>query len=452
MNETKNKKRKLFGTDGVRDLANSGNMTPETALKLGRAFIKFNHGKKIIIGCDTRLSGKMLEGALMAGISSESADVYLAGIIPTPGVSYAVKNLNANGGAVISASHNPAEYNGIKFLGSDGCKLSDEEEAEIEDLFFNENTSGNKQPAAIGKIYDCPELVESYAKHIASFLSNDAAINKTVFDCAAGASAKSVPVLVRNTKFSELDTHIISKDYDGLNINKNCGVMHMQNLTDYVVKNNMSLGFAFDGDADRVLISDKHGRIIDGDIILWVLGRWLAKNKSEGSDKVVVTVMSNMALETHLANEGIKTLRCPVGDRYVLEMMRDSHAGLGGEQSGHIIAGNFTATGDGLCTAMLFLNAVYDLNEDISTLIDRFGRYPQKLTNLTLTKPRELVNMNAVNEIVKDYHEKVSASNGRIFIRTSGTEPLLRILVEAPEKNMVEEISEILAAKLKEFC
>ncbi|MBQ6737949.1 MAG: phosphoglucosamine mutase [Synergistaceae bacterium] len=440
--------RKFFGTDGVRDLANSGNMTPEFALKLGRAFIKFNHGKKIIIGSDTRLTGKMLEGALSSGISSEGADVYSAGIIPTPGVSFAIKYLHADGGAVISASHNPAEYNGIKFLGSDGCKLSDEEELEIENLLFHDesnNTSGN-----IGNIYDRHELVHAYAKHIASFLNDDAVIDNTVFDCANGASAKSVPILVENTKFSRLNTKIISRDFNGLNINKNCGVMNMKNLTDYVVENKMSVGFAFDGDADRVLICDKHGRIIDGDIILWVIGRWLSKRKTKGSDKVVITVMSNMALETHFENEGIKTLRCPVGDRYVLETMRESGAALGGEQSGHIIATEFTGTGDGLCTAMLFLNAIHDLNEDISTLTDRFGRYPQRLTNLTLKKSRELVNMQAINEIVEEYNVKVS--KGRIFIRTSGTEPLLRILVEAPEKSLVEELSEILASKLEKFC
>ncbi|MBQ6435676.1 MAG: phosphoglucosamine mutase [Synergistaceae bacterium] len=440
--------RKFFGTDGVRDLANSGNMTPEFALKLGRAFIKFNHGKKIIIGSDTRLTGKMLEGALSSGISSEGADVYSAGIIPTPGVSFAIKYLHADGGAVISASHNPAEYNGIKFLGSDGCKLSDEEELEIENLLFHDesnNTSGN-----VGNIYDRHELVHAYARHIASFLNDDAVIDNTVFDCANGASAKSVPILVENTKFSRLNTKIISRDFNGLNINKNCGVMNMKNLTDYVVENKMSVGFAFDGDADRVLICDKHGRIIDGDIILWVIGRWLSKRKTKGSDKVVITVMSNMALETHFENEGIKTLRCPVGDRYVLETMRESGAALGGEQSGHIIATEFTGTGDGLCTAMLFLNAIHDLNEDISTLTDRFGRYPQRLTNLTLKKSRELVNMQAINEIVEEYNVKVS--KGRIFIRTSGTEPLLRILVEAPEKSLVEELSEILASKLEKFC
>ena len=445
------RKRKLFGTDGVRDVANCGNMTSEIALKLGSAFIRFNHGKRekrIVIGRDTRYSGRMLEGALYSGMSAEGAEVILAGIIPTPGISFAVKHMNADGGAVISASHNPPEYNGIKFLGSDGCKLSDDEELAIEGAM---SESSQRDPHAIGNVKDMPELVSLYANHIAKILNPEAVIDSVAFDCANGASSVTVPILIHNTGFADKNTHIISQDIHGMNINTNAGVMHMENLTGYVKSNGLSLGFAFDGDADRVLISDKHGRIIDGDIILWVLGRWYAKNKFAGYEKAVVTVMSNMALETHLANEGIETLRCPVGDRYVLERMRESGAGIGGEQSGHIIARGFTDTGDGLCTAMLFLNAIHDLGEDTSTLIDRFGRYPQRLTNLKLNRPRAEVNMNAIDEIVKDYQQKVS-SNGRIFIRTSGTEPLLRILVEAPEIELVEEISCILSSRLEEFC
>ena len=444
------RKRKLFGTDGVRDIANHGNMTSEVALRLGSAFIRFNHGKRgkrIIIGRDTRYSGRMLEGALYSGMSAEGAEVILAGIIPTPGISFAIKHMNADGGAVISASHNPPEYNGIKFLGSDGCKLSDDEELAIEDVMHE---ASQRDPHIIGCVKDMPELVELYAKHIAGILNPDSVIDSVAFDCANGASAVTVPILIQNTGFADKHTRIISQDIHGMNINTNAGVMHMENLTDYVKSHGLSLGFAFDGDADRVLISDRHGRIIDGDIILWVLGRWYAKNKFPGYDKAVVTVMSNMALETHLANEGIETLRCPVGDRYVLERMRESGAGIGGEQSGHIIARGFTDTGDGLCTAMLFINAIHDLGEDISTLTDRFGRYPQRLTNLTLKRPRAEVNMNAIDDIVKEYQQKVI--NGRIFIRTSGTEPLLRILVEAPEIELVEEISCILSSRLEEFC
>ena len=262
----------------------------------------------------------------------------------------------------------------------------------------------------------------------------------------------STPLTIMNTPLSQLNTRIISQDFDGTNINHNCGVMHMDFLTQYVKEHDLALGFAFDGDADRVLISDKYGRVIDGDIILWVLARWLKlqSNNYPGSDKVVATVMSNMALDAHLAEEGIETLRCPVGDRYVLELMRSTGAALGGEQSGHIIASAFTGTGDGLCTAMLFLNAIHDLNEDASGLIERFGRYPQRLTNLTLRRAREEVDMKGVDEIVREYAGRVKG--GRIFIRPSGTEPLLRILVEAPEREVVEEISGLLSAKLEEFC
>ena len=416
-------------------------MTPETALKLGRAFIKFNHASTVVVGCDTRRSCDMLCSALMAGMTSEGAKVCRVGIAPTPGVSFAIRMIKADGGAVISASHNPAEYNGIKFLGPDGCKLSDDEELAIEDLIDAEpNHSGNT-----GIICDISEITRFYAEQRASLLKPEAAIDGTAFDCANGASSLTVPVMIKHTPFSRLNTHVIAEDFDFMNINKDCGVMHMDNLTSYVKANGLAMGFAFDGDADRVLACDGKGRIIDGDIMLWVLGRWL---KRRGNNKVVVTVMSNMALEAHLAKEGIETLRCPVGDRYVLETMRESGAGLGGEQSGHIIATKFTATGDGLCTAMLFLNAVHALKEDVSTLVDRFGRYPQKLTNITLTRPREQVDMKAVDEIVREHTVK----DGRIFVRTSGTEPLLRILVEAPEKETVEKLSDLLASKLEELC
>ena len=429
--------RKLFGTDGVRDIANSGRMTSETALKLGRAFTKFagKTGKKFLIGRDTRLSCQMLEGALYSGMISEGADVYLTGIIPTPGLSYAIKHLHADGGAVISASHNPAIYNGIKFLGSDGCKLSDDEEESIENLLDDSPSTSQE----IGRLHDAKNLVSSYTRHIAGFLKANP--GKILFDCANGASSLTVPELV---KICNLDAEIICTDYNGLNINDSCGVMHMNNLTGYIANKNFAMGFAFDGDADRVLICDPLGRIIDGDIILWVLARWL-KCKS-----VVVTVMSNLALENHLARENIKVYRCPVGDRYVLEKMRETDSKLGGEQSGHIIASDFTSTGDGLCTAVLFMNAIQELGENVSDLIDRFGRYPQKLTNLTLTRERSKVDMTAINEIVQTHQEKFI--NGRIFVRTSGTEPLLRILVEAPESSLVEEVSNLLAAEMKKYA
>lgn len=451
------KTRVLFGTDGVRDVANQGNMTPDFALKLGRAFVSFLKeikgisAPKIAIGLDTRKSGAMLEGALKAGMLSAGADVFSLGVIPTPGVSYAVKKLNADGGAVISASHNPAEYNGIKFLGDDGCKLSDDDEFEIEQYFFNVIKGG----ALIGADNYMPDIARDYAEHLASLLNSDLKLNnlKIAFDCANGAASRIIPELAGRVNIKNI--FIVGATPDGLNINKSSGVMCMDKLTEFIKNSGANMGFAFDGDADRVLAADSSGRVLDGDIILWVLARWL-KLKNLLKNGVVVTVMSNMALEGHLERENINIYRCPVGDRYVLDAMRKNGAGLGGEQSGHIIANAFTSTGDGACTAMLFLNALNDLNEDINTLVDRFGRYPQKLANLRLSS-RELLNANmgAINNIANEADAEIKSmtdGQGRVFIRPSGTEPLLRILVEAKNLDIVDGMSRRLSERLKDMC
>ncbi len=439
-------KRKYFGTDGVRDFANSGLMTCEGALRLGRAYVKASGAHRVVIGRDTRSSGGMLEGALSAALASEGADVYLCGIIPTPGVSYAVRSLGAEGGAVISASHNPAEYNGIKFLGSDGCKLSDEQELNVESFLDAEPNISQ----AIGQIRRAEDITGEYARHIAGLLASGAAIDALAFDCASGAASVTVPLLTGSSEFHGKNVHIISRDYENVAINAGCGVMHMTNLTEYVKANKLSAGFAFDGDADRVLVCDSKGRVIDGDIILWVLARWLKACEYPGSGKVIATVMSNSALEEHLAQSGIELIRCGVGDRYVLESMRSSGAALGGEQSGHIIASRFTPTGDGLCTAVLFMNAVHDLSEDIDTLIDRFGRYPQELRNVELKRERSAIDMPKIDAIVREYASRLE--KGRVYVRLSGTEPLLRILVEAPDACTVKQVSDSLVSRLTEYC
>ena len=242
---------------------------------------------------------------------------------------------------------------------------------------------------------------------------------------------------------------LIGADPDGLNINEGVGVIHMRHLGSYVTDCSCDMGFAFDGDADRVLMADSRGRPIDGDIAIWVLARWLSRREMLGSG-VVVTVMSNMALEEHLDREGIKVFRCPVGDRYVLETMRRCRARLGGEQSGHIIADAFTRTGDGLCTALILLNALRDLQEDVDTLVDRFGRYPQKLSNLVLDS-RCGLNMERVGAIADEVQQQIRG-RGRVLVRPSGTEPLLRILVEAREESLVDEVSEQLMERLKACC
>ena len=452
-----NNQRVLFGTDGVRDVANlpSGNMTADFALNLGRAFVLFLQRKKkfknikIAVGLDTRKSGAMLECALKAGMLSAGADVYSLGVIPTPGVSFAIKELCASAGAVISASHNPAEYNGIKFLDAQGCKLSDQDELEIEQIYFNLNNFNNNHDL-VGQDYFMPQIATSYAAHLARILN--AKLNlKIAFDCANGAAAAIIPELA---KLADINAVITGASPDGLNINKGSGVMCMDNLINFIKSTKADIGFAFDGDADRVLIADAQGRIIDGDIILWTLAKWL-KSKDLLNAGLVVTVMSSMAIEEHLQREDIKVYRCPVGDRYVLDTMRKTGAGLGGEQSGHIIADAFTSTGDGACTAMLFLNAVSDLNLNINNLIDNFGRYPQKLSNIKLSS-RELLNQNldAINKIADEADAEIKAvsnNQARVFIRPSGTEPLLRILVEAKDLSLVNEFSDRLILKLQKL-
>ena len=446
-------RRVLFGTDGVRNIANQGEMTPEMALRLGRSFILFMTERgiprpRVMLGRDTRRSGTMLEGALSAGMASAGAEVLSVGVMTTPGVSFAVQHVSADGGAVISASHNPAEYNGIKFLNSDGCKLSDEDEISIEE-YLGDNLTDEWRPtgASVGEIKNLPGIAQIYASHLASHVKQPNSLPQHVlFDCAHGAAGVVIPSLIENlgARWS-----LVGAAPDGLNINEGVGVIHIDHLSARVRDLEYKAGFAYDGDADRMLMVDSKGRTIDGDIVMWVLARWLASQKDLGAG-VVVTVMSNMALEERLADEKIKIFRCPVGDRYVMEAMKRHGARLGGEQSGHIIAETYSSTGDGLCTTLMMLRACFELNEDVDTLVDRFGRYPQRLSNLAIASDRN-IDMDLVDSLSSEV-QKSLAGNGRVFIRPSGTEPLLRILVEARDFDLVEEVSERLTSLLKEHC
>jgi phosphoglucosamine mutase len=442
----------LFGTDGVRDVANRGGMTPEMALRLGRAFVLFLTERgiprpKIVVGRDTRRSGAMLEGALSAGMTSAGAEIFLTGVIPTPGVSFVVRQIDADGGAMISASHNPAEYNGIKFLDREGFKLSDKSEIAIEE-YLGDNLTDDWRPtgASVGEVHFLHDMANQYAQHLAAHVKGEDLVTSVVFDCAHGAACGVMTNLIGRL---EIPWALIGAKPDGLNINEGVGVMHIEHLSRYVVESASKVGFAYDGDADRVLMADSAGRTIDGDIMIWLLARWLMKKGLLGSG-AAVTVMSNMALEEHFSRAGIRLFRCPVGDRYVLEAMQRHGARLGGEQSGHIIAEPYTHTGDGLCTALMMLSACRDLNEDIDTLVDRFGRYPQRLTNLAVAADRA-VDMRLVNSLTEDARKRM-AGKGRIFIRPSGTEPLLRILVEAKDPDLVDETSRSLTMLLKNHC
>ena len=434
----------LFVTDGVRDVANRGVMTPEMALRLGRAYVLFLTEKgiprpDIVVGRDTRRSGQMLEAALSSGLASAGAEVLTLGVAPTPEVSYAVREHEVQGGVVISASHNPSEYNGIKFLDRNGRKLSDDDEACIED-YLGDNFLDDWRPtgASIGKITAREDIHSSYAAWLVSLLEVlPLSRFKCVFDTAHGAASDIMKYLLT---FLPRHWELYGADPDGLNINDGVGVMDMEYISGKVITNQAHLGFAYDGDADRVQIADSKGRHIDGDIMLWVLGRWLRSNNKLGSG-VTATVMSNLALEDHLNKEGIKVFRCPVGDRYVLQTMISEGSRIGGEQSGHVILSDYTTTGDGLCTGFLFLRACIELGEDIDTLIDRFDRYPQSLRNVFVHDIKTLLDSPNLKNVV-DQASRTLEGKGRIFIRPSGTEPLVRVLVEAKDRELVNLVAE----------
>ncbi|MDO9509447.1 MAG: phosphoglucosamine mutase [Thermovirgaceae bacterium] len=445
------KNRCLFGTDGVRDVANRGIMTPEMALRLGRSYVLFliESGvsrPSIAVGRDTRRSGPMIESALIAGLTSAGADVSKLGIIPTPGVSFAVSRLSCSGGAVVSASHNPSEYNGIKFLGPDGSKLSDDSEAEIEDylgdiLFDEWRPTGSSVGCVLSRRSFCAEYADWVVDSCCINVDRDLSV---VVDCANGAASPVAGELFRRCFRNPV---VIEDNPDGTNINEQCGVMHTHNLASRVVAGGHDLGLALDGDADRVLFVDGKGRLIDGDIMLWIIGKWLSKEHRIGGG-VVATVMSNKALEEHLQDEGIPVTRCAVGDRYVLEAMRNMGARLGGEQSGHVIASEYVATGDGLCSGLLFLTACRVLGEDMGTLVDRFGRYPQALRNFHSLDKDEFLRRESVEEAVSKANRELGES-GRVLVRPSGTEPLVRVLVEAKDDGMLRTVSESLFAAIR---
>ena len=434
----------LFGTDGVRDIANSGSMTPEMALRLGRAYVMFlvqrgTPRPTIVVGRDTRRSGKMLESALVAGMMSAGADVILLGVVPTPAVSYGVLYFKAHGGAVISASHNPPEYNGIKFLSGEGQKLLDSEEIEIEDYLGGDMIDEwRPSGASIGKMVAEEGFSQVYADRVLQVLDGDRLAGmRVVFDCANGAASTIIPLLINKL---ECECYLIGDKPDGLNINEKNGVMHLDSLITAVRKHDADIGIAYDGDADRVLLVDHRGDVINGDVILWVLARWLQREGILGSG-VVATVMSNGKLENHLRKEGIQVFRCAVGDRYVLDMMKSTASGLGGEQSGHVIIDHYVRTGDGLCTGFAFLRACRELGEVPETLVERFSPFPQKLTNITVSDRDKVMSDEKLKSAIEQSNRELG-SKGRVFLRPSGTEPLIRLLVECDDAKTLDLLTE----------
>ena len=440
---------RLFGTDGVRGLANR-EITAELALKLGAAaasyFSQGRGGKPVIlIGLDTRLSGDMLAAALAAGITSAGGEAHLLGVMPTPAVAYLTAHSDACAGAVISASHNPFEDNGIKFFSHAGTKLPDEAEDRIQRLA--EEPALIKRPAGsgIGRIVTKKGLAEDYAKHVIEAAGTDLHGLKIVLDCANGAASELAPFVLRS-----LGAEVVAMNNspDGLNINSGCGSTHTEGLCQRVLEEKADLGVAHDGDADRCLLVDEKGRVVDGDQMMLICALELMAAGKLAENTLVTTVMSNIGLHSAFKERAGQCVVTPVGDRYVLEEMLKSGYNLGGEQSGHIIFGDYATTGDGLITATQVLRAAVRNNRPLSALAGLMTKYPQVLNNVRV-KSKEGWQTN--KEIAKAiaYAEKSLGDTGRVLVRASGTEPLLRVMLEGSDQEALDELAQSVAQVIK---
>ncbi len=441
--------RKYFGTDGVRGAVNSEPMTAEFALRLGRAagFVltkHLSHKPHILIGKDTRLSGYMIESALCAGLTAQGMNVMLVGPVPTPAVAYLTRSLRADAGVVLSASHNPAGDNGIKFFGSDGYKLADEVELEIEQAL--DHLPPLPPALEIGKAVRIDDARGRYIEFLKSTLPRGLRFDdlKVVIDSANGAAYDVAPHL-----FRELGCEVISMfdKPDGYNINRNCGSTYPQLMCQKVVETNADIGLALDGDADRLIACDGKGNIVDGDKVIAILADHLLQENRLQGGAVVTTLMSNMGLERYLAQRDLKMLRANVGDRYVLEMMRESGCNLGGEQSGHMILLDHNTTGDGLMTALQLLCAMQETQKPMHELAQGMSLFPQKLWNISMQKKIDVLSNPDVKALIKDAEHKLGDS-GRINVRASGTEPKLRVMVEAESEALMQEVGEFMVNEL----
>ena len=432
-------KRKYFGTDGVRGLANAFPMTPDIALKLGAAagrhFRKDQKQHRVVIGKDTRRSSYMFENALTAGFTSTGMDVYLLGPVPTPAVGVLTRSMRADVGVMISASHNSYLDNGIKFFGPEGFKLSDKVELEIEKLLDDEIEYAASQNIGMAKRID--DALGRYMEFAKSAFPRKKLLNglKVVVDCANGAAYKAAPIVLW-----ELGAEVISigVNPDGYNINKDCGSTHPQNAAKAVLEHNADVGICLDGDADRLILIDNKGNIADGDQLMGLIASQWSSKGNLANNTLVATVMSNMGLERYLNTLDIKLLRTNVGDRYVVEAMRKFGYNLGGEQSGHIVMTDYATTGDGLMAALQFLNALVESKCTSSELIKVFEPMPQLLRNVKLNNSESLDNLK-VKESIKA-GENAFGDIGRILIRKSGTEPLLRVMGECEDPKLLKAV------------
>lgn len=445
---------KYFGTDGVRGVANS-ELSPELAFKLGRfggyVLLKQSEGKhpRVLVGRDTRISGQLLEHALIAGLLSVGIEVMQLGVIPTPGVAYLTKTQGAAAGVMISASHNPALDNGIKFFGSDGFKLSDETELEIEALLDAE-TDDLPRPST-GELGTVDEYLEGslkYVKFLQQTIPSSLAGMKVALDGANGATA---PVLSR--LFADLETEFYPMGVkpDGVNINDGVGSTHPEALAKFVLETGADLGLSFDGDGDRCIAVDENGAIVDGDKIMYICGSYLKELGKLNKDTIVSTVMSNLGFHRAIEEAGMVALQTAVGDRYVVEEMRKNGYNFGGEQSGHLVFLDLNTTGDGLLSGIQLMNVMKATGKTLSELAAQVPTYPQELVNIRVSDKHGAMAVPAIKTII-DEVEAEMAGNGRVLVRPSGTEPLVRVMVEAPTdelcKDYVDRISTVVRAEI----
>jgi len=437
--------RKLFGTDGIRGVANVHPMTSEIAMQLGRAVAHIFKNKdrrhRILIGKDTRVSGYMLETALASGICSMGVDVLLVGPMPTPGIAFLTTDMRADAGIVISASHNPFQDNGMKIFCRNGLKLPDEKELEIEELMSSKAIDSLRPTAnEVGKAFRIDDAAGRYIVFLKNTFPSDFTLDgfKIVLDCAHGAAYKIAPLV-----FEELGAKVypLGIEPDGVNINQNCGALHPEAISHTVKEQGADIGIALDGDADRVIFVDESGIEVDGDHIMAICAVDMYRENRLKKNTVVATVMSNIGLDIALKKEGIKMLRAAVGDRYILEEMLQHGYNFGGEQSGHIIFFDLNTTGDGILSALQVLAAMKKSNKKLSELSTVMQRFPQVIENVEVKDKKDL---DSVPEIKKAIHdaEKILSGKGRVLVRYSGTQPLCRVMEEGQNEKEIEGIAQ----------
>jgi phosphoglucosamine mutase len=443
--------RRYFGTDGVRGTVNQPPMTAEFALSLGRAAghvltRHLKHKPHILIGKDTRLSGYMIESALCAGLTAQGMNVLLVGPVPTPAVAYLTRSLRADAGVMLSASHNPAGDNGIKFFGADGYKLHDDNETEIE--YYLDKLPPLPPALDIGKATRVDDARGRYIEFLKASLPRGLHLGglKVVVDCANGAAYDVAPRML-----NELGCEVISMhaEPDGYNINRECGSTYPESMVQRVVETGADAGLALDGDADRLIACDARGCIVDGDRVIAILAESAHRHGLLKGKGVVTTIMSNMGLERHLAGLGLAMFRAAVGDRYVLEMMRKKGCNIGGEQSGHMILLDYNTTGDGLMTALQLLSAMREQDKPLQDMATDLTLFPQKLWNITVPEGKDVLADVQCQQFIADIEARLNGA-GRINVRMSGTEPKLRIMVEAEDEGLMLDVGESLAQAIGE--